>query len=129
MKNRTAYLLSFTAFIILVFSLAAQAQTVEVARAQEAVNRVLLEAGSSFKEGLDAYANDNRSAAGEKFNKSVEVFLYSTLNIQREQKLQGCYNQLIETIYRIEFPTDSQVPQVKNLTQTCNWNNLDKSLS
>src|SRR5688572_8324773 len=105
-----------------------ETRTVEVAKAQEAVNRVLLEAGTSFKEGLLAFADDKRSMAGEKFNKSVEVFLYSTLNIQREQRLQGCYNQLIETIYRIEFPADSHLPQVKNLAQTCNWN-IDTALS
>ena len=101
----------------------------EILRAEDAVNKVLLDSGILFREGLLAYEDNHLSDAGEKFNKSVEVFLYSTLNIQREQKLQGCYNQLIETIYRIEFPADNQLPQVRNLTQTCNWNNLDKSLS
>ncbi len=102
--------------------------TPEVAQAQEAVNRVLSESGSSFKEGLLAYVDDNRQMAGEKFNKSVEVFLYSTLNIQGQQKLQACYNQLIETVYRIEFPSESQLPQVRNLALTCNWN-IDLALS
>jgi len=101
----------------------------EILRAEDAVNKVLLDSGILFREGMLAYEDNHLSDAGEKFNKSVEVFLYSTLNIQREQKLQGCYNQLIETIYRIEFPADNQLPQVRNLTQTCNWNNLDKSLS
>src|SRR5258705_13492944 len=75
-----------------------ETRTQDVVKAQDAVNKVLSDAGASFNDGLLAYVGDNRSAAGEKFNKSVEVFLYSTLNIQREQKLQGCYNQLIETI-------------------------------
>ena len=83
---------------------------------------MLIDAGASFKEGLLAYSANNRSAAGEKFNKSVEVFLYSTLNIQKDAKLQGCYNQLIETVYRIEFPSDTQLPQVRSLVQTCTWN-------
>jgi LysM repeat protein len=95
--------------------------TPEVAKAQDAVNRVLQESGTSFKEGLLAFSDENRQVAGEKFNKAVEVFLYSTLNIQREQRLQQCYNQLIETVYRIEFPTDAQPPQVKNLAGTCGW--------
>jgi membrane-bound lytic murein transglycosylase D len=102
--------------------------TREVAQAQDAVNRVLLESGISFNEGLLAYVDDNRQMAGEKFNKSVEVFLYSTLNIQGQQKLQACYNQLIETVYRIEFPSEGQLPQVKNLALTCNWN-IDLALS
>ena len=105
-----------------------ETRTQDVVKAQDAVNKVLLDAGASFKDGLLAYVGDNRSAAGEKFNKSVEVFLYSTLNIQREQKLQGCYNQLIETIYRIEFPGDNQPPQIRELAQTCSWN-IDNALS
>ncbi len=103
--------------------------TPEVARAQEAINKVLSDSGTSFKEGLLAYVDNNRQSAGERFNKSVEVFLYSTLNIQREQKLQNCYNQLIETIYRIEFPSDTNLPQVRNLSLTCGWTNIDNNLS
>lgn len=139
MKATISKFIGFTAFIFLVFSSTGSAQvtssrssnetrTQDVVRAQEAVNEVLLRAGTSFKEGLLAYVDDNRPVAGEKFNKSIEVFLFSTLNIQREQKLQGCYNQLIETIYRIEFPSDNQMPQVKNLALTCNWN-IDTTLS
>ena len=122
-------LLVVSAFAILSFSIGASAQvtssqssngtsTPEVARAQEAVNKVLLDSGTSFKEALVSFTDGNRQSAGEKFNKSVEVFLYSTLNIQREQRLQNCYSQLIETIYRIEFPSDAQLPQVRNLALT-----------
>lgn len=102
--------------------------TPEVLRAQDAVNNVLAESGRAFNEGLLAYEGNKLSEAGAKFNKSVEVFLYSTLNIQREPKLQGCYNQLIETIYRIEFPSETQLPQVKNLAQTCSWS-IDTNLA
>ena len=103
--------------------------TLEVAAAKAIANKVLLDSGASFKEGLLAYADNNRQAAGEKFNRSVEVFLVSTLNIQKDPKLQGCYNQLIETIYRIEFPSEVQLPQVRNLALTCTWNNIDNSLA
>lgn len=102
--------------------------TPEVFKAQDAVNGVLAESGRAFNEGLLAYEDNKLSEAGARFNKSVEVFLYSTLNIQREPKLQGCYNQLIETIYRIEFPSDMHLPQVKNLAQTCGWN-IDAALA
>src|SRR5437764_13731901 len=102
-------LLVVQVFAILGFSLAASGQvtssqssngtsTPEVARAQESVNKVLLDSGTSFKEALVSFTDGNRQAAGERFNKSVEVFVYYTLNIQREQRLQTCYNQLIETI-------------------------------
>ncbi len=140
MKKNIYRFLSLTAFIFLVFSSISTAQvtsstssngtrTAEVAAAQVAIAKVLSDSGNSFKEGIDAYINNNRSVAGEKFNKSVEVFLYSTLNIQKDAKLQGCYNQLIETIYRIEFPSDSQLPQVRNLAQTCSWTNIDNLIA
>ncbi|MBX3300382.1 MAG: transglycosylase SLT domain-containing protein [Acidobacteria bacterium] len=93
----------------------------EVDRALNAVNKVLVESGSAFNDGLQAYADGRLAEAGAKFNRSVEVFLYSTLNIQREQRLQSCYNQLIETVYRIEFPSDAQPPQVRSLASTCGW--------
>jgi len=130
--NKSIYkVLSFTTFLFLVFATVAVAQnsvTPEVSRAQDAVNKVLFDSGVSFKEGLIAYSENKRSSAGEKFNKSVEVFLYSTLNIQKDQKLQNCYNQLIETVYRIEFPTETQMPQIRNLAATCTWN-IDTTLS
>ena len=138
MKSSIYKVLSFTVFIFLVFTTAALAQvtstrssnetrTQDVVRAQEAVGEVLLKAGMSFNEGLNAYVDNNRTEAGAKFNKSVEVFLYSTLNIQREPRLQNCYNQLIETIYRIEFPGEKP-PEVKNLSLTCSWK-LDNALA
>jgi len=139
MKNSINRFLSFTTLLILAFATVANAQvtsttssngtmTPQVAKTQDAVNKVLLDSGIAFTDGLRAYADDNRQIAGEKFNKSVEVFLYSTLNIQKDQKLQGCYNQLIETIYRIEFPADNQLPKVRELAATCTWN-IDNALS
>lgn len=102
--------------------------TAEVAKAQDAVKKVLEDSGNAFREGLAAYVSDNRPVAGERFDRSIEVFLFSTLNIQREAKLQNCYNQLIETIYRIEFPADHQLPQVRSLAMTCGWN-IDNAIS
>ncbi len=139
MKTTIYKVFSFTAFIILLFASMSEAQvtssksssdttTPEIARAQEASNQVLVESGKAFKDGLIAYVGDHRSEAGSKFNKSVEVFLYSTLNIQKDQRLQTCYNQLIETVYRIEFPSETQVPQVRSLAATCSWN-IDTALS
>jgi hypothetical protein len=131
---------SFTALILFLFASLASAQitstrssndtsTQAVTQAQDAVNKVLIDSGTLFKEGLVAYEDKKLSDAGEKFNKSVEVFLYSTLNIQQNAKLQGCYNQLIETIYRIEFPAENQLPQVLGLSQTCGWTNIDAGQS
>jgi membrane-bound lytic murein transglycosylase D len=130
MKTTAIRFLSFTAFIIsvLTFSIAAQVpqsnnQTVtpEVQKAQEAVNKVLEDSGRYFRDALQAFKDNRRSDAGQNFDKSVEVFLYSTLNIQRDAKLSSCYNQLIETVYRVEFPADAQQPKVRELSATCGW--------
>jgi LysM repeat protein len=139
MKTTVSKVLSFTALIIFISNFtvfgqitsstsSSQTRTPEVARAQDAVAKVLDSSGRLFKEGLLAYKDNRRSDAGEKFNRSVEEFLYSTLNIQKDPKLQGCYNQLIETIYRIEFPSDTQIPQVRSLASTCSWN-IDNALA
>lgn len=128
MKLRIYKVSGLTSLIICLFCSFLNAQTPEVVKAQNAVNKVLFDSGVSFRDGLAAYEDKRLSDAGEKFNKSVEVFIYSNLNIQRDPKLQGCYDKLVETIYRIEFPLDNRLPQVNNLAQTCNWNSLDAAL-
>jgi len=131
MKTTAVRSLGFTAFIFLIFAISTSAQvspqssnqtvTPEVQRAQEAVNKVLDDSGRAFREGLQAFKENRRSDAGMSFDKSVEVFLYSTLNVQKDQKLSTCYNQLIETVYRVEFPTDAQQPRLRELSATCGW--------
>ncbi|HYJ92537.1 MAG TPA: transglycosylase SLT domain-containing protein [Pyrinomonadaceae bacterium] len=130
MKTNALRFLSFTALILSAFILSIGAQvpqsnnqtvTPEVQKAQEAVNKLLDDSGRYFREGLQAFKDNRRSEAGQSFDKSVEVFLYSTLNIQKDQKLSSCYNQLIETVYRVEFPTDAQQPKLRELSGTCGW--------
>jgi len=106
-----------------------ETRTQDVVKAQEAVNKLLRDAGVAFKNGLVAYQGNKMSEAGDQFNSSVEAFLYSNLNIQREAQLSACYNQMVETIFRMEFPADNRLPQVKNLVQTCGWNSFDEAAS
>jgi membrane-bound lytic murein transglycosylase D len=130
MKTTSVRIFSIAAFAILIFNIAAfsqypttsnQTETPEVRRAREAVAKVLDDTGRSFREGLQAVKENRRSDAGQSFDKAVEVFLYSTLNIQKDQKLQSCYNQLIETVYRLEFPNDAQPARIRELSATCSW--------
>jgi hypothetical protein len=78
----------------------------EIAKAETRSNKVTGDAGIAFKQGLFYLKNNRRQQAGEDFNKSVEVFLMSEINLTSKiySKARDCYNQLIETIYRIEFP-------------------------
>jgi LysM repeat protein len=130
MKTTLLRSFSFFAFIFSVFTGLALGQfsqsnnqtvTPDVQKTQDAIIKVLEDSGKYFRDGLQAYKENRRSDAGESFDRSVEVFLYSTLNIQRDQKLSSCYNQLIETVYRVEFPTDAQQPRIRELSATCNW--------
>lgn len=111
--------------IVLLFTLCVSptwSQTNEVVAARKAVNNILEIAGGSFKEGLLAYEQNKLPLAAERFNRSVEFFLYSNVSLELEPKLDNCYKQLIETVYRIEYPSDSQLPQIRNVSQTCAWN-------
>src|SRR5215207_5107479 len=110
-----------SAFIILALVSFAFGQTPEVEKAQAQVNKVLEDSGRHFRDALTALKANQRSDSGAKFDKSVEVFLYSTLNIQKDQKLQSCYSQLIETIYLMEFPSEAKTPQLRTLSASCGW--------
>ncbi|MER3631877.1 MAG: hypothetical protein C4325_06720 [Blastocatellia bacterium] len=99
-----------------------EAQTDEVAGVQARVNRVLEDAGRYFRDGLSSLKENRRQESGEKFNKSVEAFLVSSINIQRDERLQRCYSQLIETVYRLEYPSETQTPRFDDLAATCGWN-------
>ncbi|MFL6466475.1 MAG: transglycosylase SLT domain-containing protein [Pyrinomonadaceae bacterium] len=112
-----------------IFGVGISAQTTdEVKTAQALYNKVLDDAGRNFKDGLEAFKANKRADSGARFDKAVEVFLYSSLNIQRDARLQSCYQQLIETIYRLEFPNTAQPPQIRQLAATCGWNWNDGDL-
>jgi membrane-bound lytic murein transglycosylase D len=121
MKTFIHRYVSLPAIIVLVFSISAAAQTAEVLNAQAQVNKVLEESSKHFRDGMNAFTQSRRSESGEKFDKAVEVFLSSTLNTQSNQQLQTCYTQLIETVYRLEFPAGNQPPQLRQLSAACGW--------
>ena len=123
-------LFSFTAILILISASAVFGQysggtnktkTRQVEQSEAQIRQVTDKSGRAFKEGLLALKDGRRPVAGEKFDESLEVFLLSTLNVQRNERLSSCYNQLIETIYRIEFRSN-QSPNIRSLASTCRWN-------
>lgn len=97
------------------------AKTPEVLQTEARDGKLTADAGRYFKQGLLNMQDNRRPQAGEDFNKSVETFLMSGVNVSRNPKLQDCYNQLIETVYRIEFPSNAQQPQIRSLSATCGW--------
>lgn len=91
------------------------------------VNQVLNDAGIYFKQGLLNLEDNRRPQARVDFDKSLEVFLMSNINIKSSAKLTSCYDQLIETVFRMEFPGKQQ-PQIKALAATCGWS-IDNKLA
>ncbi len=87
------------------------------------VNLILQKSGAHFKQGLLALKDNLRPQAGENFDKSVEDFLMSGINLtsNNNAKARDCYNQLVETIYRIEFPSNQQQPNIRTLSAACSW--------
>ena len=132
MKLRIYKVLSTAVVIFFVFCLVATAQvtssrssndtsTSQVAQGDERVEKVRRDAGVFFRDGIIAYVNRDFPKAAEKFNRSVEEFLSSTINVRGNDRLEGCYNELIETIYRIEFPAGNKTPDVRYLSTRCGW--------
>ena len=134
MKFRLFKLFSFAIITTFLFNTFLQAQTTtstssgrsggttaEVEKAEAQVRRVTDDAGKSFKQALFYLQDNRRDKAREDFDKSVEFFLLSGIDVQRNQNLSDCYNQLIETIYRIEFPSERQQPNIRSLSATCRW--------
>lgn len=133
-KSRLLKIFYTTAFLFFIFNSFADGQitssvssgrsdvrTQEAQQAEARVNQITNEAGRYFKQGLLSIQDNRRQQAGEDFDKSVEVFLMSSVNVNSNQKLNNCYSQLIETIYRMEFPSNQQ-PQIRSLSATCGWN-------
>jgi len=118
------------ALIVLSFG-TALSQTSATEETLARYNKLLDDAGRHFRAGLQHYKGDNREEAGARFNESVEEFLRSGLNLQADQRLQSCYTQVVETIYRIEFPSEQQPPQLRQLSATCGWrwNDADYKLA
>ena len=135
MKANSFKIFSLTAIIFSLFATLAQAQTGSGLRdiqpdntAEARINQITDEAGKSFKEGLLGLADNRRTVARDKFDKSVEVFLTSGINVRSSGKLQGCYTELVETIYRMEFPSAVRQPDIKHLSTVCEWK-IDNQLA
>lgn len=142
MKNCLHKVLSFTAILLFVSTYASAQVTSTTAdgrnntkpaqaeQAEARVQQITADSGRYFKQGLLNLQDNRRPQARDDFDKSVEIFLTSGINLTSANngRARDCYNQLIETVYRMEYPTDKQIPQIRALSATCNWN-IDTDLS
>jgi membrane-bound lytic murein transglycosylase D len=98
----------------------------QVKSAEQRVDQITQDSGRYFKQGLYHLLDRRGTEARKEFDKSVEIFLMSGINIKRNQKLRECYNQLIETVYRMEFRSSRQPANLRSLSSVCGWNITDK---
>lgn len=98
-----------------------RAKTAEAQKAELRIKQVLRDSGVKFNEGLSALEDNRRDLARESFDRSVEEFLLSDINVQTNQDLRLCYNELIETIYRMEFPNGKEPVNIRRLSTICQW--------
>jgi membrane-bound lytic murein transglycosylase D len=143
MNKRLFKVFNFTAILVFVFNSFVSAQVTsttadgrnnpkpaQAEQAEQRIQQVTSDAGRYFKQGLLNLQDNRRPQARDDFDKSVEVFLMSGINLtsNNNAKARDCYNQLIETVYRMEYPTQAQVPQIRSLNATCNWT-IDNDLA
>ncbi len=102
------------------------AKTEQAEQAEARIRQISGDSGKFFRQGLDKLQNNQRNEAREEFDKSVEVFLMSGVNVQRDRGLRECYNELIETVYRMEFPSGQQPANLRRLSTICNWEIRDE---
>ncbi len=93
----------------------------EAKNAELRIKKVLEDSGTKFNEGLYALKDNRRDLARESFDKSVESFLVSEINVQTNEDLRLCYNELIETIFRMEFPSAQDPVNIRRLSTVCQW--------
>lgn len=91
-------------------------------KAEARIRQVTKDSGIRFNQGLLYLKDNRRTQAREEFDKSVEVFLISGINIQSSRNLRECYSQLIETVYRMEFPSNEKPVNINGLSAVCSWN-------
>ncbi|MCB1025544.1 MAG: transglycosylase SLT domain-containing protein [Acidobacteria bacterium] len=124
-----------TALVLFITSVSIQAQITsttssgrnntkpdQVENAEKRIDQIAQDSGRYFKQGLFLMLDRRGTEARQEFDKSVEVFLMSGVNVQRNDKLRECYNQLIETVYRMEFPSPTQPANIRSLSTVCSWN-------
>jgi membrane-bound lytic murein transglycosylase D len=125
MRTHLSKVLSFTAILIFISNSFVLAQrTDEVRNAEDQINVIINKAEGHFRAALKALEDGLLPQARENFDNAVEVFMLTRLETKKIPRLQNCYDQMLETITRIEIPSN-QKPKIQELAATCGWS-IDK---
>jgi membrane-bound lytic murein transglycosylase D len=118
--------LLLSAYFAPILSVQAQIQTnssslrnvpTQVGEQDARVDAVITRAETFFREGEVHLRDRELGKAREKFDKSVEAILLSGLNARSNQKLRKYYDELVERIYRLEVPSQTNSSQIAQTHQ------------
>jgi membrane-bound lytic murein transglycosylase D len=110
--------------LMLIFCRFAPAQTVGMERDLAMLTSLTKQSREQFDMGLTALNAGRREEAKESFDASVNVILNARIDVQQVPMLNQCYDALVETIYRIEFPSAEARPDMVGLGRACRWTEL-----
>ncbi|MBK8464226.1 MAG: lytic transglycosylase domain-containing protein [Chloracidobacterium sp.] len=79
---------------------------------------------AQFEKGVADINAGRRTDAKIAFDESIEVFLTAKVDIRAVPRLSQCYESLVETIYRIEFPAPGKRVEVSDLEDACGWQSV-----
>ncbi|MEQ1761820.1 MAG: lytic transglycosylase domain-containing protein [Pyrinomonadaceae bacterium] len=82
-----------------------------------------------FEKGMTELNAGRRTEAKAAFDQSVEIFLAAKIDVGKMPKLLRCYEALVETIHRLEFPKPGQRPDPATLSDLCSWNDLSATVT
>lgn len=104
------------------------AQNSETKRDATVLTNLTRESREQFEAGLTELNAGHRVEAKESFDRSVNVFLAARIDLREMPMLDGCYESLVETIYRLEFPSAEAKPDVASLSRACGWNDMKNAV-
>lgn len=77
-----------------------------------------------FEKGVSELNAGRKTEAKAAFDDSIDVFLTAKVDIGDVPMLKQCYDFLVETIYRLEFPAPGKRAVVSDLETACGWNGI-----
>lgn len=105
--------------LVLVRSAVAQSPGVE--RDLTMLTDIASRSKAQFEKGVAEINAGRRTDAKIAFDDSVEVFLTAKVDLRAVPRLSQCFESLVETIYRIEFPAPGRRAEVSELETACGW--------
>lgn len=115
--------------LILIGCRFAKAQSPVVERDLAMSTSIAVQSREPFEKGMTDLNAGRRTEAKTAFDQSVELFLTANIDLSQTPELQSCYEALVETIYRLEFPKPGERADPTVLSNACGWTDLAATMT